>query len=85
MIRFNYRDRQNVPQHPEPLLLDGVTLPKDIQRILIVDDVSVSGKTLLAAKDLFKQYQVTTLVFRGQADYVLLPQLKDCVKWPWKI
>ncbi len=84
IIRFNYRDKNNSPQHPEPVLLSPVALPANTRRLLLVDDVAISGKTLNAAKKIFKQQQVTTMVFKGQADIVLLPEISGCVNWPWK-
>ena len=83
IVRFNYRNEKNIPQHPEPLLLDRISIPKNIKHILLVDDVSMSGKTMQAARTLFKDYNIKTLVLKGKADYVLLPELKSCVKWPW--
>ena len=52
--------------------------------ILLVDDVSVSGVTLSLALSLLKDFEVFTFVLKGQADYVLFPEIKECVNWPWK-
>jgi hypoxanthine phosphoribosyltransferase len=84
IIKFNYRDEKNVPRQPEPVLLSSINIPSNVKKILIVDDVSVSGKTMSAAKKLFKGYEVATMVFKGKADYVLFPEITDCIKWPWK-
>lgn len=84
IIRINYRDEENNPCYKEPRCLSRVKLSKEARRILLVDDVSVSGKTLTCAKKLFKGKKIKTLVFKGKADYVLFPKIKDCVKWPWK-
>jgi uncharacterized protein len=85
VITLNYRDEKNNPQHENPVILN---LPEDMnlagKRILLVDDVSVSGKTLNSARELLKGYPVTTLTMKGMADFVLFPEIKDCVKWPWK-
>lgn len=85
IVTLNYRDEKNTPQHESPVLLN---LPPDLElegkRILLVDDVSVSGKTLNAALALLKGYNVKTLTMKGKADYVLFPEVKDCVMWPWK-
>lgn len=56
----------------------------DRKRILLVDDVSVSGKTLQTAKELLSGHIVTTFTLKGKADLVLFPEIGDCVKWPWK-
>jgi adenine/guanine phosphoribosyltransferase-like PRPP-binding protein len=85
IIKFNYRNENNVVQHPEPLLLNSISLPANVNNILIVDDVTVSGKTLNAAKKLFRDKKIMTMVFVGQADYVLFPQIATCVDWPWNL
>ena len=85
IITLNYRDEQNNPRHEEPVVIN---MPSDLhlrgKRILLVDDVSVSGKTLTAALRLLEGYEVKTLTMKGKADYVLFPEIRDCVKWPWK-
>lgn len=83
IVSINYRDDSNSPQRDEPALL------KDFQgihskNILLVDDVSVSGKTMDFAKTLLLGNNVTTLVMKGKGDIVLFPDIKDCVNWPWK-
>ena len=52
--------------------------------ILLVDDVSVSGKTMAVALSQLKGLSVKTFAMKGKADYVLFPDIQDCVKWPWK-
>ncbi len=86
IITLNYRDEKNTPRYEEPVVLN---MPSNLElkgkKILLVDDVSVSGKTLNAALELLKGFQVTTLTMKGKAaDIILLPEVKDCVKWPWK-
>jgi gluconokinase len=56
------------------------------QRIVLVDDVSVSGATLRQAKDLLGAARTTTVAFKGRpdaADVVLFPDVPRCVRWPW--
>ena len=85
IITLNYRDEQNNPRHEEPVVIN---MPSDLhlrgKKILLVDDVSVSGKTLTAALRLLEGYEVKTLTMKEKADYVLFPEIRDCVKWPWK-
>lgn len=85
IMTLNYRDEKNNPQREKPEVL---SLPEDMdltgKRILLVDDVSVSGKTLNAALEILKGHNVQTFTLKGNADYVLFPEIKDCVKWPWK-
>ena len=85
IITLNYRDETNTPRYENPVILNIPPMPslKD-KRILLVDDVSVSGKTLQEALLHFQGLSVKTLVLKGKADYVLFPEIKDCVHWPWK-
>lgn len=84
VITLNYRDEQNQPRYESPKVLTGLNGQLDGQNILLVDDVSVTGKTMNAALELLKGYKVKTCAMKGKADYVLFPEIKDCVKWPWK-
>ncbi len=85
VILLNYRDEENNPCHENPVLL---SLPDDLmltgKKIMLVDDVSVSGKTLRSALSLLSGNEVKTLTIKGTADFVLFPEMKECVKWPWK-
>jgi len=81
---MNYRDEQNNPRYEIPKLLQKPNWNLEGKRILLVDDVSVSGKTMNAALELLKGFNVKTLAMKGKADYVLFPEINDCVKWPWK-
>lgn len=82
---LNYRDEQNTPRYDEPRILQKPDFNLQGKRILLVDDVSVSGKTMNAALEQLKGLDVKTFTMKGRADYVLFPEIKDCVKWPWKI
>jgi len=85
LLRINYRAADNSPRHPAPVLLAGLSLPDVRGTILLVDDVSVSGQTLALARELLKGHDVITLVLKGQADYVLFPDISECVHWPWQM
>jgi uncharacterized protein len=54
------------------------------KHILLVDDVSVSGATLETAKQLLPNFQTTTLVIKGKADFVLYPDVRACILLPWR-
>ncbi|TNF40398.1 MAG: phosphoribosyltransferase [Bacteroidetes bacterium] len=84
VMTLNYRDEKNNPRFDEPKVLHKPLWNLEGKRILLVDDVSVSGKTMNAALELLKGYNVKTLAMKGIADFVLFPEIKDCVKWPWK-
>ena len=84
VMMLNYRDDQNVPRYNSPRVLNKPAWDLKGKRILLVDDVSVSGKTMNEAIRQLEGHDVTTLAMKGTADYVLFPEIKDCVKWPWK-
>lgn len=81
---LNYRDEQNNPRYDQPRVLEKPPGEFAGKRILLVDDVSVSGKTMNTALKQLKGCNVKTLAMKGKADFVLFPEIKDCVKWPWK-
>jgi uncharacterized protein len=84
LVSINFRDVNNEPQHREPVLLKPFPPLTGVKRILLVDDVAVSGKTLTLAKGLLAAYAVKTFVLKGEADFVLFPEIAGCVNWPWK-
>jgi len=85
VVAINYRDEDNNPRYDTPQLLAKITEPIIGKHILLVDDVSVSGKTLETAKGLFDDCEVTTFVLKGQADISAFPEVATCVDWPWRI
>lgn len=85
LLRLNYRDDDNKPRRAEPELLEPFLLNPALKRVLLVDDVSVSGATMNKAKGLLPGVTVTTLAFKGKADLVLFPEVRECVEWPWRV
>lgn len=85
IIHLNYRDETNKPRFASPKFLKKMDLPVSGKRILLVDDVSVSGKTLEKAKEFFDQCTVITMVMKGKADICAFPNISQCVYWPWKV
>ena len=85
LIRINYRAADNSPQRTQPTLLAEVPEIPQGARILLVDDVSVSGQTLELARKLLNRNNVTTFTLKGKGDFVLFPEISACVNWPWKI
>jgi hypoxanthine phosphoribosyltransferase len=85
LMTINFRRQDNSPQRPAPELLSLPREPQAGTSVLLVDDVSVTGQTLLLAKDtVLAGCQVTTLVMKGRADIVVFPDVGTCVAWPWK-
>ncbi|MFH1360469.1 MAG: phosphoribosyltransferase [Candidatus Omnitrophota bacterium] len=83
IIHLSYRDENNTPLYPEPVCLNELNIPENNKRILLVDDVFVSGKTLQKAKTMLQAHDVTTCVLSGKAAIVLFPEITSCVRWPW--
>ena len=83
MIQLNYRGEDNAPLYESPKVIEAPPIDETQRHVLLVDDVSVSGKTLSKARELLGDRAVTTLVITGEADYVLFPEIGDCVNWPW--
>ncbi len=84
VMTLNYRDEKNNPRYTEPKVLEKANWNLEGKRVLLVDDVSVSGKTMQAALEQLDGLNVKTCAMKGKAEYVLFPEIKDCVKWPWK-
>ena len=85
LLRLSFRDDANAPQATAPVPVGEVPDVRD-QRIVLVDDVSVSGATLRRARDLLGAAHVVTVAFKGRtgaADVVLFPDVPTCVRWPW--
>lgn len=85
LLHLNYRDDGNKPRYPQPKLLQPSHLKLHGQRVLLVDDVSVTGATLALAKAQLEGAHITTLTCKGKADFVLFPEVAECVAWPWKV
>ena len=85
IVQVNYRDDDNRPTYQHPRWIQD-TVPdfRPDTRVLLVDDVSVSGQTLATVSARLKDFTVTTLVLKGKADLVVFPDLATCVHWPWK-
>lgn len=84
IMYLNFRDEENRPRREAPELLAPFDPPPPGSRVLLVDDVSVSGATMAVAKRHLTGRTVTTLAFKGKADLVVLPEIASCVIWPWK-
>ena len=85
LMHINFRAQDNTPRHSKPMLISWQPLQEDSLRILLVDEVSVTGQTLEFARTLLDKHQVLTFVLKGKADYVLFPNVDSCVNWPWKM
>jgi hypoxanthine phosphoribosyltransferase len=86
IIRIRYRDDQHTPLYDTPKILDdGITFFFEKKRILLVDDVSRTGKTFARAKQSLagardiKTFAV--IATDGQADYSCYQG--ECFRFPW--
>ena len=85
LLHIHYRDQNNKPLYSVPkVIANSVEHIDRSLKILLVDEVSVSGMTLETARGLLKGHNVTTFVLKGKADMVLFPEIGSCVSWPWK-
>lgn len=86
VIALNYRDETNEPRFAAPRLLSAVPDLGAWRRVLLVDDVYVSGQSWHAARDLLpREVEVLPFVMKGKTDFALIRDLDGCVQWPWKI
>ena len=86
LIALNYRDDANEPRFAEPKLLSLIPDLGLWRRVLLVDDVYVSGKSWHAARALLPaDVEVLPFVLKGQVDFALIRDVDGCVQWPWKL
>jgi len=86
VIALNYRDEANEPRFAEPRLLSAVPALGAWRRVLLVDDVYVSGKSWHAARALLPAgVEVLPFVMKGRVDFALMREVEGCVAWPWKV
>lgn len=86
LIALNYRDEANEPRHPAPQLLSAVPDLGSWRRVLLVDDVYVSGQSWRAARALLPpDVDVLPFVLKGKVDFALIRDIDGCVQWPWRV
>jgi uncharacterized protein len=86
VIALNYRDDNNEPRFAEPKLLSSVPDLGPWRRVLLIDDVYVSGKSWHAARALLPpDIEVLPFVLKGKVDFALIRDVDGCVQWPWKV
>ena len=85
VLALNYRDEANAPRFAEPRLLSRVPDVAGWKRVLLVDDVFVSGKSWAAARALLPgEVEVLPFVMKGKVEFALIRDVEGCVQWPWK-
>ena len=86
LIALNYRNDAHEPQFAAPKLLSAVPDLGTWRRVLLVDDVWVSGQSWRAARAaLPPAVEVLPFVLKGQVDFALIRDIDGCVQWPWNV
>ena len=86
LIALNYRDDKNQPRHAAPQLLSAVPGLGFWRRVLLVDDVYVTGRSWQAARALLPaEVEVLPFVLKGKTDFALIRDIDGCVQWPWRV
>lgn len=86
MVAVSYRDEANEPKFSEPRLLAPAPDLGGWRRMLLVDDVYVTGNSWRAARaQLPAGIEVLPFVLKGPVDFALIRDVKGCVQWPWRV
>jgi len=83
VVQINYRDHENKPRFPDARLLQDGPAPFPGKKVLIVDDVSRTGRTLARAREYLSRSAVKTFLINGEADFSLY-RTSECLRMPWK-
>ena len=85
IITLNYRDEANQTRFIAPKLLSEVPDLGVWRRVLLVDDVYVSGQRWNVARaQLPRSVEVLPCVLKGNVDCALIREVEGCVHWPWQ-
>ena len=82
IININYRDPSHKPKYDDAVLLEEKGFPMKNKKILLVDDVSRTGKTLKKAKKYLIGNIIKTFTINGEGDYSFYNQ-EECLLMPW--
>jgi hypoxanthine phosphoribosyltransferase len=83
IIRIAYRDNENKPRFDDAQLLEESPIAYAGKKVLLVDDVSRTGRTLARARQYLNGNSVRTFLVNGKADYRLF-DTEECLRMPWK-
>jgi uncharacterized protein len=85
VVTLNFRDEANAPRRAAPELQGLVPDLGAWRRVLLVDDVWVTGSSWKAARALFpEEIDVLPWVMKGKVPFALIQDVEGCVAWPWK-
>lgn len=83
-IRVTYRDQTHGTRFSEPHLASEVPGLGLWRRVLLVDDLYVSGRSWKAARAMLPQkIEVLPFVLSGDVEFALFRDAKFCTDWPW--
>lgn len=84
-ITITYRNDANEPQFAQPKLLSSVPGLGEWRRVLLVDDLYLSGKSWNAARTyLPRDVEVLPFVLKGDVDFALIRgAVQGGGQWPW--
>jgi xanthine phosphoribosyltransferase len=87
VVAVSYRSREtNAPQFAQPQLVADVPGLGAWKRVLLVDDVYLSGKSWAAARAVLPpKMEVLPFVLSGEVDFALYREAKVRFEWPWTI
>jgi xanthine phosphoribosyltransferase len=86
MIALNYRDESNEPRFSEPRVMSVVPSLGKWRRVLLVDDIYISGKSWNAARAVLpKDIEVLPFVLFGKVEFALLRDYHGTIDWPWQV
>lgn len=86
VVAVNFRDEANEPRFAAPRLLSPAPDLGSWRRVLLVDDVHVTGSSWRAARSLLPSgIEVLPFVLKGRVDFALIRDIEGCVQWPWRI
>lgn len=83
-ITISYRNSANEPQFAHPQLVSSVPGIAGWKRVLLVDDVWVTGSSWETARaHLPRSVEVLPFVLAGNVDFALLRTTARAPQWPW--
>lgn len=83
VVHINYRDHENKPRFADARLLEEGSPPFPGKKVLLVDDVSRTGRTLARARAYLANSSVKTFLVNGKGDFSLY-RTEECLRMPWK-
>lgn len=84
-LTLSYRNDANEPQFAQPKLLSSIPGLGAWRKVLLVDDLYMSGKSWNAARALLpRDVEVLPFVLVGESDFALFKgKATGAVQWPW--